>query len=89
MQKRYYLDHSSTFPNAGFTPIKLGLPIDTDMINDICLGCKGSYSYIELNSNILRQALLNDPEKTKQLLGVKVEDVLNKPEPQKKGAKSK
>lgn len=90
MQTRYFLEHSSRVPNAGGQMLRVGLPIPQDMQNDLCLCCRGSYDFIALNISTLRQALLADPEKTRQLLGINVEDALIPKEPiQKKEAKKK
>ena len=68
MQSRYFLEHSSKVSNAGINPIRLGLPVSLHTINDVCLCCRGSSEFIPLNAIILREALLADPEKTKQFL---------------------
>ena len=78
MQKRYFIEHSSKVSNAGVNPIRLGLPIGLHTVNDICICCKGSSEFIPLNAIILREALLENPEKVKQFLGIEVKDVLNK-----------
>lgn len=88
MQSRYFLEHSSKVSNAGINPVRLGLPVSLHTINDICLCCRGSSEFIPLNAVILRDALLDDPEKTKQFLGLEVKDVL-KPKPVKKEEKKK
>ena len=44
--------------------------------------------FIPLNAIILREALLADPEKTKQFLGLEIKDAL-KPKPVKKEEKKK
>lgn len=77
MQKRYFLEHSSKVSNAGINPIRLGLPVDLHTVNDICLCCRGSSEFIPLNAVILREALLDDPEKVKNFLGLEVKDILN------------
>lgn len=79
MQSRYFLELSSRVPNAGMYPVKLGLPIPEDMQNNICICCRGSSDFIPLNLQILRQALLENPDKTSQLLGIKVVDLLQQP----------
>lgn len=88
MQSRYFLEHSSKVSNAGINPVRLGLPVSLHTINDICLCCRGSSEFIPLNAVILREALLSDPEKTKQFLGLEVKDIL-KPKPVKKEEKKK
>lgn len=88
MQSRYFLEHSSKVSNAGINPVRLGLPVSLHTINDICLCCRGSSEFIPLNAVILRDALLADPEKTKQFLGLEVKDIL-KPKPVKKEEKKK
>lgn len=87
MQTRYYLEHSSKVPTAGSYPIKLGLPVQLHTLNDICLCSRGSSDFIALNSVILREALLDNPEKVKAFLGLEVKDLLNKEE--KKETKKK
>ena len=87
MQTRYYLEHSSKVSNAGVNPIKLGLPVELHMVNDVCICCKGSSDFIALNSIILREALLENPEKIKQFLGIEVKDILNTPEEKKENKK--
>lgn len=77
MQKRYFLEHSSKVSNAGINPIRLGLPVSLHTVNDICLCCRGSSEFIPLNAVILREALLDDPEKVKNFLGLEVKDILN------------
>lgn len=83
MQKRYFIEHSSKVSNAGVNPIRLGLPIGLHTVNDICICCKGSSEFIPLNAIILREALLENPEKIKQFLGIEVKDVLIKASEQK------
>ena len=89
MQKRYFIEHSSKVSNAGVNPVRLGLPIGLHTVNDICICCKGSSEFIPLNAIILREALLDDPEKIKQFLGIEVKDVLNKASEQKTAEKPK
>ena len=71
---RYVLATSNRVPNAGHQIIRVGLPVHSDMVNDICICCIGSLDFLPLNSNVLRQALLRDPEMTKALLGIEVKD---------------
>ena len=73
---RYNLKLSINVPNAGGyrNSLRIGLPIEADMVNDICICAEGSYEFVPLNHNVLRQALLANPEITKQLLGIEVKD---------------
>ena len=71
-ETRYLLLPSGSVPNGGQGIIRVGLPIHTDMIPNICITCKGSYECINLNSNVLRQALLANVDLTKELLGLEV-----------------
>ncbi len=79
MSKRYFLAPSREVPNAGSVTIRVGLPVYEDMVNNVCIGCIGSYEFIPLNANVLRQALLANPEITKKLLGLEVKDATIKP----------
>jgi hypothetical protein len=85
---RYCLRLSNDVPNAGTfrTAISIGSPNQWDMVNDICICAAGSYDFIPLNRNVLRQALLQNPEWTKQLLGIEVKDATIKEDiqPEKK-----
>lgn len=90
MQSRYYLEISRNVPNAGTQLLRVGLPVEREMYNDLCLCCRGSYDFIAVNSIVLRQALLTDPEKTKQLLGINVSDAsVSQQELKKKGVNKK
>ena len=73
---RYCLKISQNVPNAGSyrSELRIGYPQREEMVNDICICAAGSYDFVPLNRIILRQALLNDPEYTKQLLGIEVKD---------------
>lgn len=75
---RYNLKLSQDVPNAGGyrNYIRVGLPVENDMVNDICICAVGSYEFVPLNRNVLRSALLNNPELTKALLGIEVSDAL-------------
>ena len=79
---RYNLKPSREVPNAGGyrNMLRVGLPIQQDMVNDICICQQGSYEFVALNSNVLRQALLANPENTKRLLGIEVKDATIKAE---------
>lgn len=83
--ERYNLKLSQNVPNAGGyrNVLRIGLPIEADMVNDICICAQGSYEFIALNRNVLRKALLNDPDFTKQVLGIEVKDATIKAEPKK------
>ena len=76
MQTRYFLERSSRVPNAGTDLLRVALPIYHEMRNDLCLCCIGSSDFVALNASVLRQALLANPEKTKELLGINVTDAL-------------
>lgn len=89
MQTRYFLERSSKVPNAGGQILRVALPVPHEMRNDLCLCCRGSYDFIALNASVLRQALLADPEKTKQLLGITVKDFYIEEAEIKKEAKKK
>lgn len=85
MPKIYKLKPSREVPNAGTmgSMIRVGMPLPQDMVNDICITTPNSYEFLALNRNVLRTALLDDPETTRKLLGIKVEDALaKKPEPE-------
>lgn len=79
---RYTLKLSSDVPNAGGyrNMLRLGLPVQADMVNDICLCANGSYEFVALNRNILRDALLSSPEFCKQILGLEIKDATIKEE---------
>ena len=85
---RYKLKLSNEVPNAGgyYNMLRVGLPIQDDMVNNICIVAEGSYDFVALNRNVLRDALLSSPEFCKQVLGVEVKDATIKSE---KGAKKK
>jgi len=84
---RYNLKLSRDVPNAGGynNMLRVGLPIQEDMINNICICAEGSYEFVPLNRNVLRDALLSSPEFCKQILGLEVKDATIK----KEGAKKK
>lgn len=88
---RYSLKLTQDVPNAGGyrNMLRVGLPIQQDMVNDICIVAQGSYEFVALNRNILRQALLSNPEFVKQVLGIEVKDatIKNIEEPIKKATK--
>ena len=88
---RYCLRLSNDVPNAGGfrNAISVGSPINSDMVNDICICAAGSYDFVPLNRNVLRQALLANPEFTKVLLGIEVKDATIKEDvkPEKKVSK--
>lgn len=91
---RYLLKLSHEVPNAGGyrNVLRVGLPVQADMENNICIVAKGSYEFIALNRNILRDALLSSPEFCKQILGIEVKDATIKEETKKakkEGAKKK
>lgn len=91
---RYILKLSQEVPNAGGyrNMIRIGLPIQEDMVNNICITAKGSYEFVALNRNVLRDALLSSPEFCKQILGIEVKDATikeEKKETKKEGAKKK
>lgn len=73
---RYSLKLSRDVPNAGGynNMLRIGLPVQADMVNDICLCAAGSYEFVALNRNVLREALLANPEFVKQVLGIEVKD---------------
>lgn len=81
MNGRYCLADSRRVPNAGYQPIRVAIPVQHEMVNDLCLCCRGSMDFIALNKSVLRQALLDNPELTKELLGVIVKDAFA-PEPE-------
>ena len=93
---RYRLELSNNVPNAGGyrNMVRVGLPDQADMVNDICIVALGSYEFVALNRNVLRQALLANPEFNKQILGIEVKDATiknietpTKQMPKKEGAK--
>ena len=63
------------------TAIRLGLPIYEHTIPNIAIVSVNNMDPIHLNAAILRQALLNSPAEVEALLGLKVEDIVNKPVP--------
>ena len=80
MNTRFYIVNSRAVPGGGQEIIRVGLPEPRAMVNDICLCAMGSYDFVPLNSNVLREALLKDPEVTKSLLGIIVKDATIKEE---------
>lgn len=90
---RYKLKLSQDVPNAGgyHNMLRVGLPINEDMVNNICIVAEGSYEFVPLNRNVLRDALLSSPEFCKQILGIEVKDATIKEERpvKKEGAKKK
>lgn len=74
---KYSLKLSREVPNAGgFRNIlRVGIPVQADMVNDICVCCAGSYEFIPLNANVLKQALLNSPEFVKDVLGLQIKEI--------------
>lgn len=79
---KYSLKLSREVPNAGgFRNIlRVGTPVQADMINDICICCAGSYEFVPLNSNILKQALLNSQEFVENVLGLQIKEITKKEE---------
>ena len=79
---RYRLKLSIDVPNAGGyrNIIKVGLPVQQEMENDICICAQGSYEFVALNHIVLRDALLSSPEFCKQILGIVVKDATIKEE---------
>ena len=90
---RYKLKLSQDVPNAGGynNMLRVGLPVHEDMVNNICIVADGSYEFVPLNRNVLRDALLSSPEFCKQILGIEVKDATIKEEKpvKKEGAKKK
>lgn len=89
---RYTLKLSQDVPNAGgyHNMLRVGLPVQADMVNNICIVAQGSYDFVPLNANVLRDALLSSPEFCKQILGIEVKDATIKEEKKpvkKEGAK--
>lgn len=84
---RYNLKLSQEVPNAGGyrNTLRLGMPIAADQVNDICICAKGSWEFIALNRNILRDALLSSPDFCKNVLGLEVKEF--KPETKKQTKK--
>jgi hypothetical protein len=82
---KYSLKLSQNVPNAGgyYNMIKIGLPLEREMVNDLCICAEGTYDFIPVNRIILRQALLNNPEFTKRVLGIEVKDATIKKEEEK------
>ncbi len=76
---RYKLKLSRDVPNAGGyrNQLRVGLPVQEDMENNICIVAEGSYDFVALNRNVLRDALLSSPEFCRQILGVQVADLIN------------
>lgn len=75
MTTKFFLIQSYRVPNGGINPIMLGYPEPRYQDNDICLCKIGTANYIPLNAGMLREALLSNPEMTKQLLAIEVKDV--------------
>lgn len=90
---RYILKLSRDVPNAGGyrNILRIGLPVQEDMENNICICAYGSYEFVPLNRNVLRDALLSSPEFCKQILGIEVKDatIIEEKKPKKEGAKKK
>jgi len=91
---RYLLKLSQDVPNAGGfrNMIRVGLPVQEDMENNICIVAIGSYEFVPLNRNVLRDALLSSPEFCKQILGLEIKDATIKEEKKpikKEGVKKK
>ena len=89
---RYTLKLSQDVPNAGGfrNMLRVGMPVQDEMNNTICICAQGSYEFIPLNHIILRDALLSSPEFCKQILGIEVKDATIKVEQKqqtKKGVK--
>ena len=76
---RYKLKLSRDVPNAGGyrNKLRVGLPVEVDMENNICIVAEGSYDFVALNRNVLRDALLSSPEFCRQILGVQVTDLMS------------
>lgn len=74
---KYSLKLSREVPNAGGykNMLRVGMPVQADMVNDICICCAGSYEFVSLNSNVLKQALLNSPEFVKNVLGLQIKEI--------------
>lgn len=87
--KIYKLKNSREVPNAGgyYNNLRIGLPVQEEMVNDICITSPGTYEFVALNSRVLRKALLDNPEITKQLLGIIVKDATIKARTEKKKEK--
>ena len=81
---RYKLKLSQDVPNAGGyrNQLRIGLPVDEDMENNICIVADGSYDFIALNRNVLRDALLSSPSFCRTVLGVEVRDATVVPKPE-------
>lgn len=78
---RYRIFPSDAIPNAGQTFCSLGYPDPVYMYNNICIVENGNYTYkIEINNQVLREALLANKEETLRLLGIKVYDKNEQPE---------
>lgn len=91
---RYTLKLSQDVPNAGGfrNVIRVGLPVQAEMENTICICAQGSYEFVPLNHIVLRDALLSSPDFCKQILGIEVKDATIKAEVKpvkKEGAKKK
>ena len=86
---RYLLKLSQDVPNAGgyHNMLRVGLPVQEDMVNNICIVAQGSYEFVPLNRNVLRDALLSSPEFCKQILGIEVKDATIKKEEEKPNKK--
>lgn len=89
-QNLFSIQPSNNVPNAGYQPVRLGIPDPAMMMNDICFVAKGSFEFIPMNSIILREALLSSAEFLKTHLGLEVKPIQPKkkavvdPEPVKR-----
>lgn len=76
----YRLRHANSVPIRA-SSIRLGLPIYEHTIPNIAIVSVNNMDPVHLNATVLRQALLNSPAEVEALLGLKVEDIVNKPVP--------
>ena len=81
MNTRFAIKLSSQVPCAGLNYCELGYPNPAYMQNNICIIEKGNLgNKIEINNNVLREALLSDKEFCLKYLGLKIYDQSEQPE---------
>lgn len=74
----YKLKHASLVPIRP-SMFRTGFPVNEHMIPNIAIISDNNSDPQHLNAIVLREALLSSPEAVEKLLGLKVEDILNKP----------
>lgn len=81
MNTRFTILLSSQVPGAGSSYCELGYPHPAYMQNNICIVERGNLNHvIQLNNNVLREALLSNKEFCLKYLGLKIYDQSENPE---------